>query len=83
MVVGNPPFLNQLESATANDRAVAALIRAHLGESVQRYADLAAAFMLLAVSITRPDGRASLVLPQSFLTAHDSANLNRNNNKIF
>jgi hypothetical protein len=75
VVVGNPPFLNQLESSRATGRAEAALIQAHIGGSFQRYTDLSAAFLLLATRIARDGGRVSLVMPQSFLSAGDAAPL--------
>jgi len=66
-VVGNPPFLNQLQSATAVDRGVRALLRARFGGAVRGYADTAAAFVLLATGLVREGGRVGLVLPRSLL----------------
>lgn len=71
-VVGNPPFLNQLENATAHARGAAAIIRARTGGAVRGYADTAFAFLLLAVESTRPGGRVALVQPQSLLSARDA-----------
>ncbi len=65
IVVGNPPFLSQLQSATVRP-----------GGSVfggGPYADAAADFLALAVHLARPDGgRVGLVLPMSLLTARDA-----------
>ncbi|MBI4885312.1 MAG: SAM-dependent DNA methyltransferase [Actinobacteria bacterium] len=65
VVVGNPPFLNQLSSATTRSG------RSQFGGGP--YADAAAEFLALAVRLCRPGGRVGLVLPQSLLSARDSA----------
>lgn len=67
VVLGNPPFLNQLQSGTAAAAGVRALLRARFGGAVRGYADTAAAFVLLALEIVRPGGRVGLVLPRSLL----------------
>jgi SAM-dependent methyltransferase len=63
IVVGNPPYLNQLEKATARPE------RSLYGGGP--YSDVAADFLALAVDITRPGGRVGLVLPQSILATRD------------
>ncbi len=72
VVLGNPPFLNQLESATTAGRRAAMLMRACSGGAIRGYADIATAFLLLCVGITRSGGRVALVLPQSLLAAKDA-----------
>ena len=65
VVVGNPPFLNQLSSSTTRG-----------GSSPWGggpYADAAAEFLALAVRVVRPGGRVGLVLPQPLLAARDAA----------
>lgn len=69
VVVGNPPFLNQLETSTVRDRAAAARLRARFGGAVRGYADVSAAFLLLAAELLRPGGRAVMIQPQSLLAA--------------
>ena len=65
VVVGNPPFLSQMASATARSG------RSAFGGGP--YADAAADFLALAVRLARPDGgRVGLVLPVSLLTARDA-----------
>ena len=71
-IVGNPPFLNQLERRTVSDRRIDALIRHRLGPSITAYTDLSAAMLLLAVGITRGGGRVAFVQPQSFLASRDA-----------
>jgi SAM-dependent methyltransferase len=65
VVVGNPPFLNQLATATTRGG------RSHLGGGP--YADAAAEFLALAVTLVRPGGRLGMVLPQPLLSARDAA----------
>jgi len=65
VVVGNPPFLNQLARTTTRGG------RSQFGGGP--YADAAAEFLALAMRLTRPGGRVGLVLPQSLLSARDAA----------
>jgi SAM-dependent methyltransferase len=66
VVIGNPPFLSQLATATTRGRA------SPFGGGP--YADAAAEFLALAVCLARPDGgRVGLVLPQSILGSRDAA----------
>jgi hypothetical protein len=73
VVVGNPPYLNQLESATAATRDTARLVREWSGGVVRGYADSAAAFWLLSVTLLCEGGRCAMVLPRSILSARDAA----------
>lgn len=77
VIVGNPPFLNQLQTATAASRRSAAALRDRFDGAVRGYADLSAAFLLLATRITRPGGRVALVQPQSLLSVKDAAPVRR------
>ena len=66
VVVGNPPYLSQLATATTRGGA-----SRHGGGP---YADAAAEFLALAVRLTEPrGGRVGLVLPQSILASRDAA----------
>lgn len=73
LVVGNPPFLNQLERGTWHTRAVARLLRALYGEAAAAYTDAATLFWLLGLRLARPGGRVALISPQSLLAAKDAA----------
>jgi hypothetical protein len=65
VVIGNPPFLSQLASATVRPAG------SSFGGGP--YADAAADFLALAVQRARPTGgRIGLVLPASLLTARDA-----------
>ncbi len=65
VVVGNPPFLNQLSRHTTRGG------RSPFGGGP--YADAAGEFLALAIRLARPGGRVGLVLPQSLLSARDAA----------
>ena len=65
VVVGNPPFLGQMRSATSRGS------RSRFGGGP--YADAAAEFLALAVQLVRPGGRVGLVLPQSLLSSRDAS----------
>jgi methylase of polypeptide subunit release factors len=72
-IIGNPPFLNQLERSTATSRRVAALLQAVHQGALRSYTDLSACFLLRAAAVCRPGGRISLVQPQSILATADAA----------
>ncbi len=65
VVVGNPPFLNQLATSTTRGG------KSRFGGGP--YADAAAEFLALAIRLCRPGGRVGLVLPQSLLSTRDAA----------
>lgn len=69
VILGNPPFLNQVENATTVDKGLAEIARLVTGGSSVRYTDLSAIFLLLSRNLLRSGGRASLVQPQSLLAA--------------
>ncbi|MGQ0842934.1 MAG: N-6 DNA methylase [Sporichthyaceae bacterium] len=69
-VVGNPPFLNQLQTATV--RRDAALLKAAYGEVAGGYADTAAVFLALALRLTRPGGAFGMIAPESLLATRDA-----------
>ena len=70
IVVGNPPFLNQLRSASVRSEAQ----RDELGAK-RGYADAAALALERGVSWLRPGGRLVLIQPRSTLAARDAATL--------
>jgi hypothetical protein len=77
VVVGNPPFLNQLETSTAHGTHRASLLRAKYGPAARCYADTASIFLELAARVTAPGGRVAMVQPQSFLSARDAEPVRR------
>ncbi len=72
LVVGNPPFLNQLRLATALSRRQSEQIDERFNGAVSGYADLACAFLLLACELAAAAGRVALVLPMSVLATKDA-----------
>lgn len=71
-VIGNPPFLNQLRTCTATDRARAAMLQARFAGQTGSYTDASAAFLLLASALAGPGGRVCMIQPQSLLAARDA-----------
>ena len=68
IVVGNPPFLNQLARATTRGG------RSRYGGGP--YADTAAVFLALSVGLARPDGgRVAMIVPVSVLTTRDATSI--------
>jgi hypothetical protein len=77
VVVGNPPFLNQLGAATAHARHRAAALKTQFGHASRAYTDPSALFLLQATRITRRGGRIALIQPQSILASRDAAEVRR------
>jgi len=69
VILGNPPFLNQVENATTIAKGAATVGRLLTGDSAVRYTDVSATFLLLSCGLLREGGYASLVQPQSLLSA--------------
>jgi hypothetical protein len=65
VVLGNPPYLNQLATATTRGG------RSRFGGGP--YADAAAEFLALSVALAAADGAVGLVLPLSLLSTRDTA----------
>ena len=73
VAVGNPPFLNQLETATAPSKRIAELLKWRYPGVAGGYADTASVFVELSSQLVRPDGgRVGLVQPASALAAADA-----------
>ncbi|MGH9186916.1 MAG: HsdM family class I SAM-dependent methyltransferase [Acidimicrobiales bacterium] len=74
-VIGNPPFLNQLERATVRTRSNDARLRLDFGGAVRGYADTAGVFLLAGLDLLAPGGRLVLIQPQSLLATRDAAGI--------
>ncbi|MFI4893133.1 MAG: Eco57I restriction-modification methylase domain-containing protein [Phycisphaerales bacterium JB058] len=72
VIVGNPPFQNQLSSSTATDAGTTQLHRVLSGGVVSRYADVSTRFLARSLSLCRRGGWVGLVLPMSVLSASDA-----------
>jgi hypothetical protein len=69
VVVGNPPFLNQLERATVREGST------RWSDAAGPYADTAFLFLLAGIDLVRDGGRVVLVQPQSLVAARDAGAL--------
>ncbi|MCA9294243.1 MAG: N-6 DNA methylase [Phycisphaerales bacterium] len=72
VIVGNPPFLNQLQRATTRTHDAAAQLRAHTNGALGAYTDSAAAFLVRSIGWLCEGGRVAMVQPQSLLAARDA-----------
>ncbi len=72
LIVGNPPFLSQLRSRTTRSRAVAETLRGR-HQNIGAYADSAAVILLVAAGMLAAGGVATMIQPQSFLSARGTA----------
>lgn len=72
LVLGNPPFLNQLERTSARAAAQARALTTATDGVIKGYADTASAFLHLAITLTRPGGVTCMIQPLSVLAARDS-----------
>lgn len=72
LVLGNPPFLSQLNRSTARTPARRRALERRFGGAARGYVDEAALFLLVAVDLLRPGGVAVLIVPESVLAARDA-----------
>ncbi len=73
VIIGNPPFLNQLETMTAQPQELAAFLKRRYPGVAKGYADTAVIFAELASQLVRPaSGRIGLVQPASILSSADT-----------
>lgn len=77
VVVGNPPFLNQLERRTTTSPEASRRLQERSGGVLGPYTDVSAVFLHRAVGWVRDGGRVALVQPQSVLAARDAAGVRR------
>ncbi|HEY5155067.1 MAG TPA: hypothetical protein VIJ47_10065, partial [Acidimicrobiales bacterium] len=76
-VVGNPPFLSPLDTASPRAADHAGRLQVLAGSSVAPYADTATLFLLTACDLTGPGGRVAMILPESVLAARDAGPVRR------
>lgn len=72
VIVGNPPFLNQLETATASTAQMSQLLRCRTSDVIRGYTDLSATFLYASSALLARGGHLALVQPQSMLAARDA-----------
>lgn len=73
VVVGNPPFLSQLDVDTTRAADTSARLRERFGDAVRAYTDTASIFLLVACDLAARGGTVALLQPQSVLAARDAA----------
>ena len=78
VVLGNPPFLNQLRDSTATQTYSANLQASRFGGLISAYSDAAYVFFALSCGAARADGGSiGLVQPESLLAADSASALRR------
>ena len=78
VVIGNPPFLNQLETTTAQSKELATFLKRRYPGVAKGYADTAVIFAELSSQVVRADGgRFGLVQPASILASADTKGARR------
>ncbi len=77
VVIGNPPFLSQLGSATARSAAQRVALTAQFGNVAKGYSDTAALFLMRGMQLARAGGRVGMILPESIATTAAADNLRR------
>ena len=77
IVIGNPPFQNQLGAATARSTAERTRLTERFPGAAGGYVDLAALFALRSAELAAPGGVTALIQPRSFLVARDATGVRR------
>ena len=78
VVIGNPPFLNQLETTTAQSKELATFLKRRYPGVAKGYADTAVIFAELSSQVVRAEGgRFGLVQPASILASADTKGARR------
>lgn len=78
LVVGNPPFLSQLASATAADATRRRVLGEHFGSAAAAYTDPAALFLLRGAQLAKPNGGVvALIEPIALLASASGAEVRR------
>lgn len=77
VVLGNPPFQNQLGSGTARSAEEGRALRRRWSTDAGTYTDTAAYFLVAGLELASPQGTVVLVQPQSVLVAGDAQAIRR------
>ena len=72
LVIGNPPFQNQLQEQTVRPIEITHELRKRWAVNAGPYADTAGYFLLVALSMLSPGGKLFLIQPQSILSTADA-----------
>jgi methylase of polypeptide subunit release factors len=75
LVVGNPPFLNQLNDATKLELPIStAMTNAH-GTMASKMSNPSTVFILAAIALAKANGVIALIQPLSFLATDDASSV--------
>jgi len=74
-IVGNPPFLSQLQSETVLDPTLASALVNRFGSSLSKMTNPASVFLLGASELVVEGGAVVLIQPVSFLATRESAEI--------
>ena len=74
-VVGNPPFLSQLQSETVLDASLADALSNRYGSSLSKMTNPASIFLLGASELVAEGGVLTMIQPVSFLATRESAEI--------
>ena len=72
IVIGNPPFQNQLQEQTVRPIELTQELRERWSVNAGAYADTAGYFLLVALSMLSRNGKLLLIQPQSILSTADA-----------
>lgn len=77
VVIGNPPFLNQLSTETASSARQFNELESRYNNSIGRLTNTASIFFLAAMHMVKKTGIISFIQPISFLATRDSETIRR------
>lgn len=77
VVIGNPPFLNQLSTETASSANQFAELESRYSSLIGRLTNTASIFFLAALNMVKKTGIISFIQPISFLATRDSETIRR------
>lgn len=77
VVIGNPPFLNQLSTETASSANQFAELASRYQDSISKLTNTASIFFLAAMRMVKKTGIISFIQPISFLATRDSESVRR------
>jgi methylase of polypeptide subunit release factors len=72
LVIGNPPFLNQLSDATKLQPSISAEIASTHGAMASKMSNPSTVFVLTAIDLAKSSGVIALIQPLSFLATDDA-----------
>ena len=77
IVIGNPPFLNQLSTETVASASQYTELESRYSNSINKLTNTASIFFLAALKMANKSGTISFIQPMSFLATRDSEPVRR------